>query len=144
LYKSVDGGSSWKHLTEGLPPEGEVGRIGMAVAPSDPQRLYAVVDVLQQGGRGRLSGPPERGDARQRGGIYRSDDAGASWRRVNGQPRLWGRGFDFAEVKVDSKNKDILYVANTSTYRSTDAGQTFTAWKGAPGGDDYHTLWINP
>ena len=58
--------------------------------------------------------------------------------------RVWGRGSDFAEVKVDPKNKDVVYVANTSTYRSTDGGKTFTAFKGAPGGDDYHTIWINP
>ena len=83
-------------------------------------------------------------DAPQRGGVYRSDDAGESWRRVNSERRLWGRGSDFAEVKVDPKNKDVIYVANTSTYRSTDGGRTFAAIKGAPGGDDYHTVWINP
>ena len=83
-------------------------------------------------------------DAPRLGGVYRSDDAGESWQRVNGEPRVWGRGSDFAEVKVDPKNKDIVYVANTSAYRSTDGGKTFTAFKGAPGGDDYHTFWINP
>ena len=78
------------------------------------------------------------------GGLYRSDDAGATWRRVNHENRIWGRGDDFAGVRVDPKNRDVVYVANTSTYRSTDAGETFTAIKGAPGGDDYHTIWINP
>ncbi|HYX42420.1 MAG TPA: hypothetical protein VE821_12020, partial [Pyrinomonadaceae bacterium] len=58
--------------------------------------------------------------------------------------RVWGRGSDFAEVKVDPRNKDIVYSCNTSTYRSTDAGITYHAFKGAPGGDDYHTIWINP
>ncbi len=82
--------------------------------------------------------------AGRRGGLYRSDDAGATWRRVNGENRIYGRGSDFACVRVDPKNRDVIYVANTSTYRSTDAGQTFTAIKGAPGGDDYHTIWINP
>src|ERR1051326_4417179 len=82
--------------------------------------------------------------APQAAGIYRSDDAGASWTRVNDEPRVWGRGDDFANVRVDPANADIVYVANTSTYRSTDGGRTFTAWKGAPGGDDYHTIWINP
>ena len=76
--------------------------------------------------------------------LYRSDDAGATWKRVNGEQRIYGRGADFACVRVDPKNKDVIYVANTSTYRSTDAGQSFTAIKGAPGGDDYHTIWINP
>jgi photosystem II stability/assembly factor-like uncharacterized protein len=129
LYKSTDAGKTWRQLTNGLPTiEEDLGRIGFAIAPSDPNRLYATVDAPSKG----------------KGGIYRSDDAGESWRRVNDQLRLWGRGDDFAEVKVDPKNKDIVYVANTSTYRSTDGGQKFTAIKGAPGGDDYHTIWINP
>jgi photosystem II stability/assembly factor-like uncharacterized protein len=127
LYKSVDGGSTWRPLTKGLPTaEQRLGRIGIAVAPSEPKRLYAMVD------------------ARPQGGVYRSDDAGESWQRVNAEPRVWGRGSDFAEVKVDPKNPDVVYVANTSAYRSTDGGRTFTAFKGAPGGDDYHTFWINP
>jgi len=127
LFKSTDGGTTWRQLTKGLPTTKEgLGRIGFSVAPSDPQRLYAIVD------------------APRLGGVFRSDDAGESWRRVNSEQRVWGRGFDFAEVKVDPKNKDIIYVANTSTYRSNDGGQTFHAIKGAPGGDDYHTVWINP
>jgi photosystem II stability/assembly factor-like uncharacterized protein len=127
LFKSTDGGSTWHRLTNGLPTaEQRLGRIGIAVAPSDPHRLYAMVD------------------APQLGGVYRSDDAGESWRRVNAEPRVWGRGSDFAEVKVDPKNPDVVYVANTSAYRSTDGGRSFTAFKGAPGGDDYHTFWINP
>jgi photosystem II stability/assembly factor-like uncharacterized protein len=127
LYKSVDGGSTWRPLTKGLPTAAQrLGRIGLAVAPSVRQRLYAVVD------------------APQLGGIYRSDDAGESWQRINSQRRLWERGSDFAEVKVDPQNADVVYVANTSSYRSTDGGRTFTAFKGAPGGDDYHTFWINP
>jgi photosystem II stability/assembly factor-like uncharacterized protein len=133
LYKSTDGGTTWKPLTKGLlAAEQKLGRIGVAVAPSDPKRLYAMVDALPSRG-------PQAG-----GGVYRSDDAGESWERVNGEPRLWGRGSDFAEVKVDPKNKDIVYVANTCAYRSTDGGRTFTAFKGAPGGDDPHTFWINP
>ena len=127
LYQSTDGGATWRKLTQGLPTAKEgLGRIGFAVAPSDPTRLYATVD------------------AKQNAGIYRSDDRGQSWQRVNDERRLWGRGDDFAEIKVDPKNKDVVYVANTSTYRSTDGGKTFTAIKGAPGGDDYHTIWINP
>ncbi|MGB8511028.1 MAG: hypothetical protein WCD76_21840, partial [Pyrinomonadaceae bacterium] len=127
LFKSTDGGATWKPLTKGLPTfEQGLGRIGFSIAPGDPKRIYANVD------------------APQLGGVYRSDDAGESWQRVNSEMRVWGRGSDFAEVRADPKNRDIVYAANTSTYKSTDGGKTFTAWKGAPGGDDYHTVWINP
>jgi photosystem II stability/assembly factor-like uncharacterized protein len=127
LYKSTDGGNNWRQITKGLPSEADkLGRIGLAVSRSDPDRMYAWVD------------------AQKNGGIYRSDDAGESWQLVNTEDRVWGRGSDFACVRVDPRNKDVIYVANTSSYRSTDAGKNFTAIKGAPGGDDYHTIWINP
>ena len=127
FFKSTDGGTTWRKLTKGLPTtEDGLGRIGFEVAPTDPQRIYAMVDC-----------PGE-------GGVYRSDDAGESWQQVHGDQRVWGRGSDFAEVRIDPKNKEVLYVANTSTYRSNDGGKTFKAIKGAPGGDDYHTIWINP
>jgi photosystem II stability/assembly factor-like uncharacterized protein len=127
LYKSTDGGDHWSQLTKGLPGEAEgVGRIGPTVAPSDPNRMYAWVN------------------AKKGSGIYRSDDAGESWQQVNDEERIYGRGDDFGCVRVDPRNKDEIYVANTSTYRSTDGGKNFTAIKGAPGGDDYHTIWINP
>jgi photosystem II stability/assembly factor-like uncharacterized protein len=127
LYKSADGGNTWRQITKGLPSEGDgLGRIGLAVSLSDPDRMYAMVD------------------AKKNGGVYRSDDSGESWQLVNTEERVWGRGDDFAMVRVDPKNKDVIYVANTSTYKSTDAGKNFTAIKGAPGGDDYHTIWINP
>jgi len=126
LFKSTDGGSTWHQLTGGLPAPAEgLGRIGIAIAPSDPKRMYAMVEAKPSG-------------------VYRSDDAGSTWTRVNTEERVAGRGSDFACVRVDPKNKDMIYVANTSTYRSMDAGKTFTAIKGAPGGDDYHTIWINP
>jgi photosystem II stability/assembly factor-like uncharacterized protein len=127
LYKSLDGGKTWKPRTAGLPtPDQGVGRIGFDVSRSEPTRLFAIVDSPRAGG------------------LYRSDDAGDSWRRVNGDPRLWGRGSDFAEVKIDPRNPDRIYVANTACYRSDDGGRTFTCLRGAPGGDDYHTVWINP
>jgi photosystem II stability/assembly factor-like uncharacterized protein len=127
LFRSTDGGDHWQPLTEGLPTnEQGLGRIGIGVAPSDPNRLYAMVD------------------APQLGGVYRSDDAGESWQRVNNERRVWGRGDDFAWIRVAPNDKDTIYVCNTSLYKSTDGGKTFMALKGAPGGDDYHSLWINP
>jgi photosystem II stability/assembly factor-like uncharacterized protein len=129
LFKSRDAGKSWRAIDKGLPTfEEGLGRIGVAVAPSDPTRLYALVEL---GGE-------------EKGGLYASDDAGESWRLVTSESRVVGRGSDFAEAKVDPWNRDVVYVANTCTYRSTDGGKTFAAWKGAPGGDDYHTIWIDP
>src|SRR6185369_4663521 len=127
LFKSTDGGNTWRQLTKGLPTfEQGLGRIGITVAPSDPNTLYATVDSTQLGG------------------IYRSDDAGENWVRVGTDRRAWARGSDFAEIDVNPRNKEIVYTASIAAYRSTDGGKTWTAFKGAPGGDDYHTLWINP
>ncbi len=124
IFKSTDGGSNWQQLTSGLPTEG-VGRIGVAVAPSEPNRVYAIVDA-------------------KKGGLYRSDDAGASWKLMNEEQRIWGRGWYFENVVVDPKDPDKVYLSNTSVYRSDDGGKTMAAVKGAPGGDDYHQLWIDP
>jgi photosystem II stability/assembly factor-like uncharacterized protein len=127
LYKSIDGGTTWKKLTKGLPTfEQGLGRIGFCIAPSDPNRLYATVD------------------SQQLGGIYRSDDAGESWYRTSSDERYWGRGSDFAEVKVHPKNPDVVFSANVVTWKSTDGGKNWTGFRGAPGGDDYHRIWINP
>jgi photosystem II stability/assembly factor-like uncharacterized protein len=127
LYKSSDGGTTWRELTKGLPTWADhLGRIGIGVAPSDGNRIYALVDSPKLGG------------------LYRSDDTGESWLRVSDDERVWGRGDDFACVTVDPKNRDTIYIANVSTYRSTDGGHSFTVIKGAPGGDDYHHVWINP
>jgi photosystem II stability/assembly factor-like uncharacterized protein len=128
LFKSTDGGNTWHQLAGGLPDWKEkAGRIGIAIAPSNPNRIYAWVEAEPSAG-----------------GIYRSDDGGKSWTRVNHERRVWGRADDFAGLRVDPGNPDVVYAANTSTYRSTDGGVHWTAIKGAPGGDDYHTVWINP
>ncbi|MCU1232392.1 MAG: hypothetical protein JWP63_359 [Candidatus Solibacter sp.] len=146
LYKSIDGGDTWKQLTSGLPTDPYVGKIGIAVSPSDPKRVWAVVDDTgaaiapsATGGGGRAGGATNTG-----GGVYLSDDSGATWRLVNSENRLWGRGWYFESVTVDPINPDRAYVINTTTYMTTDAGKTFVPVKGGPGGDDYHQLWINP
>jgi len=127
LFKSTDGGNTWRQLTSGLPTTDQgIGRIGIGLAPSLPRRIYATVD------------------APQLGGLYRSDDAGENWQRLSSDTRLWGRGGDFAEIRVDPKNPDIVYDVNVVTWKSVDGGKTFTGFRGAPGGDDYHRLWINP
>ena len=125
LYRSKDGGEHWEQVSgHGLPTEG-LGRIGIAFAPSNVQRIYVVVDAKE-------------------GGLYRSDDAGQNWKRVSKEKRVWERGWYFGEVSVDPKDPDTVYLPNVAAYRSRDGGVTFEVWKGAPGGDDYHELWIDP
>jgi photosystem II stability/assembly factor-like uncharacterized protein len=151
LYKSTDGGDTWKQLTGGLPTGDFVGKIGIAVAASNPNRVWAVVDdrgtgvaASPAGGRPVAGGAAAPAPASTGGGVYISDDAGASWKLVNSESRLWGRGWYFESVSVDPKNPDRAYVINTATYMTTDGGKTFVPIKGAPGGDDYHQLWVNP
>ena len=124
IFKSLDGGTTWKEISDGIPVEGR-GHIGIAVAPANHNRIYAVVDAKE-------------------GGVFSSNDGGATWARLSSEKRLWNRGWYFEKISVDPRNTDVVYVMNTSIYRSTDAGKTWTPIKGAPGGDDYHQLWINP
>jgi photosystem II stability/assembly factor-like uncharacterized protein len=128
LYKSIDAGRTWRQLTAGLPTfaNDRLGRIGVAVAPSNPRRVFATVQ------------------ADRNGGLYRSDDAGDTFTRVHADAFVTERGEDFAEVKVDPKNPDIVYSASVVAWKSVDGGRTFSAFRGAPGGDDYHRVWINP
>jgi photosystem II stability/assembly factor-like uncharacterized protein len=128
LFKSTDGGNTWRQLTRGIPDAADgLARIGIGIAPSRPSRIYALAEAKTNGR-----------------GLYRSDDGGESWERINDEWRISSRGPGAMGVAVAPDNPDIVYVANTSTYRSSDGGRTFTAIKGAPGGDDYQRIWINP
>src|SRR6202048_3846565 len=127
-YKSSAGGNTWRQMTKGLPSsdDGGLGRIGVAVAPSQPRRVYATVE------------------AKKGAGVYRSDDAGESWSLVNSDRRIGGRGPGAMGIAVAPDNPDVIYIANTTTWKSSDAGKTFVGFRGAPGGDDYQRIWINP
>ena len=122
IVKSGDGGSTWTALASTGLPEKARGRLGIAVAPGTAgRRLYA---ILEQG-------------------FFRSDDGGTTWQQSTKDPRVTGNEY-FSRVFVDTRNPDVLYVAQTSMYRSTDGGKTFEAFAGAPSGDDFHVAWIDP
>jgi photosystem II stability/assembly factor-like uncharacterized protein len=127
LYKSTDAGDHWTQLTgSGLPP-GDWRRVGVAVARGTAgRRVYAVIDAASGSG------------------LFRSDDSGKSWTRVSTDPRIDSRAWYFSSVTVDPNNPDVVYLPNVAVYKSVDGGKNFTVLKGAPGGDDYHFLWVDP
>ena len=147
IYKSVDGGTTWTQLTTGLPTTG-IGRTGIAIAASDPRRLYAVVDCLLPDPTAPPTTPAAPGRRAPQpamlGGVFRSDDAGATWTRLSSDPALWGRGWYFSKVTVDPANADIVYVPNVAVNRSLDGGRHWEVLRGSPGGDDYHQAWVSP
>ena len=135
LFKSTDGGTTWKQLTNGLPKD--LVQINVAIAASDPQRLYATLSTKEEGD----------GYATDKGlGVYRSDDGGMSWRKITDDPRPAMKigGGDLPVPVVDPQNPDIVYSTSIVTCRSEDGGKTWTSLRGAPGGDDYQNMWINP
>jgi photosystem II stability/assembly factor-like uncharacterized protein len=126
IYKSTDGGEHWTRLSGHGLPESDLGRIGIGVARgSNGQRVYATV-IAKNG----------------KNGLYRSDNGGQSWKLINNNGAL--ANSYFSRVTVSPKNPDEVYVMGRSIRRSMDGGRTFKIVKGAPGGDDYHFLWINP
>jgi photosystem II stability/assembly factor-like uncharacterized protein len=125
LFKSTDGGETWSEITRnpGL-PAGMVGRIGVAVSPARGSRVYALVE-------------------NDKGGLFKSDDAGATWTVVNENRSIRQRAFYYTHVYADTKNADVVYMQNTSMFRSADGGKTMKAIDNGTHGD-FHALWIDP
>jgi photosystem II stability/assembly factor-like uncharacterized protein len=134
LFKSTDGGTTWKQLKNGLPEN--LVQINVAIAASDPQRLYATLSTTGEGGYASAAGL----------GVYRSDDGGETWRKIteDARPAMKIGGGDLPVPAVDPLNPDVVYSASIVTVRSIDGGKTWMSLRGAPGGDDYQNIWINP
>ncbi len=129
LYRSQDAGKTWSRLEGHGLPDGDWGRVGVEVAP-DGKRVYALIEA-------------KKSEAKK-SGLYRSDDGGDTWVLANADPRLTSRAWYFNRVTIDPQNPDVIYVPNVALYRSEDGGKTISVLRGAPGGDDYHQLWIDP
>jgi photosystem II stability/assembly factor-like uncharacterized protein len=124
IFKSIDGGDTWTELTRnpGM-PKGTVGKVGITVSPANPERVWAIVEA-------------------EDGGVFRSDNAGRTWTRVNDERRLRQRAWYYTRIYADTKNPDMVYILNVQFFRSNDGGRTYTAI-GVPHGDN-HDLWISP
>jgi photosystem II stability/assembly factor-like uncharacterized protein len=123
LYRSIDGGTTWKQLKGHGLPDGILGRIGVTVSGANPNRIYATIEA-------------------EKGGIYRSDDGGDSWQLMTGDHRFTQRAWYYMHIFADPKSEDTVYILNTGVYRSNDGGKTFNRVR-APHGDN-HGLWIDP
>ena len=126
IFKSADGGKTWGQLTKGLP--GNIVQANIAIAPSSPKSLFAAVRT------------------KTIAKLYRSEDGGETWRGITDDPRpgLGIGGGDLPVVRFDPKNPQNVYSASVVCWKSTDGGKTWDGWRGAPGGDDYQNIWINP
>jgi photosystem II stability/assembly factor-like uncharacterized protein len=126
IFKSVDGGTTWRQLTKGLP--NNIVQANLAIAPSAPKTLFAAVKT------------------KTIAKLYRSDDAGETWHGTTDDPRpgLGIGGGDLPVVRFDPHNPQIVYSASIVCWKSTDGGKNYDGWRGAPGGDDYQNIWINP
>jgi photosystem II stability/assembly factor-like uncharacterized protein len=134
LFKSTDGGSTWKQLTNGLPKD--LVQINVAIAASDPNRIYATLSTKEEGAYASGKGLA----------VYRSDDGGMNWRKITDDPRPAMKigGGDLPVPRVDPQNPDVVYSTSIVTCKSIDGGKSWISLRGAPGGDDYQNLWINP
>jgi photosystem II stability/assembly factor-like uncharacterized protein len=134
LFKSTDGGDTWRKLSRGLPEN--TSQVNLTICASQPDRLYAVVGTPEPGEYSSAAGL----------GVFRSDDAGESWTRITSDPRPALRigGGDLPVLRADPKNSDIVYSTGIVTMKSVDGGRDWQPLRGAPGGDDYQNLWINP
>ncbi|MFN9793903.1 MAG: WD40/YVTN/BNR-like repeat-containing protein [Pseudomonadota bacterium] len=124
LWRSSDGGETWKQLTGSGLPEGEWGKVGIGIAPSDSNRVYALIEAKE-------------------GGLFRSDDAGGSWTRINAHRSLRQRAWYYTVLTVDPTNPDVLWVPQVPLLKSIDGGKSFTQVKG-PHHGDHHDIWIDP
>jgi photosystem II stability/assembly factor-like uncharacterized protein len=124
IYRSTDGGSSWSKLSGNGLRDGDSGRTAVAVS-ADGNRVYALIPGKDAG-------------------LYRSDDRGTQWSLINSDARLTSRAWYFGNITIDPSNMDVVYMPNVALYRSNDGGKTVSVLRGAPGGDDYHQIWIDP
>lgn len=126
IYRSKDGGDTWERVEGGLPVEGPIGKTAVAISPANPDRIWALIE--------------KEGDE---GGLYRSDDGGESWRRINGDANLRQRPWYYIHIYADPKDENTVYGLNVGFHKSIDGGRTFPERIRVPHGDN-HDLWINP
>jgi photosystem II stability/assembly factor-like uncharacterized protein len=125
LYRTTDGGEHWTQISGHGLPDAAWGRTGVAVS-ADGRRVYVTIDC------------------KGHGGLYRSDDGGDSWTLVSSDARLVSRAWYFNCIAIDPENADVVYMPNVALYRTNDGGKTIEIVRGAPGGDDYHQVWVDP
>lgn len=125
IFQSKDGGTTWKKLKGGL-PEGVIGRIGLAISPANPDRIWVQIQAKEE----------------ESGGLYRSDDGGKKWDRVNRDHKLRQRGWYYSHVTADPQDENTVYASNTGFYKSIDGGKTFDRIR-TPHGDN-HGVWVHP